>query len=194
VSKNKKSKKKVRVAFRKNRQKPARQNKLNVEILGDDQATDALVYDERLSGKGELSRHRTVIGEADDCSIQRDVDESNSLSGRVIRATELNSIVQVDDGTRYECTVRRVVRTLQRDQRNAVVAGDIVLFLPLSGEQGVIERVAPRTGVVSRKTRRQEQVIVANIDQVLIVVSTDDPPLKPGLIDRFLISAEKHLH
>ena len=109
----------------------------------------------------------------------------------MIRATGLNSIVQAEDGSRYECTVRRVVRTLQRDQRNAVVAGDVVLFLPTSNEQGVIENVTSRRGIVSRKTRGQEQIIVANIDQVLIVVSANDPPLKPGLIDRFLISAEK---
>lgn len=191
MNRNKKSKRKLRVAFRKNRQKPARQNKLNAEILDDDQATDDLVFNERLSGKGDLSRHRTVIDEAEEGLLQRAVDKSNTLSGRVIRATGLNSIVQTDDGARYECTVRRVVRTMQRDQRNAVVAGDVVLFLPASDKQGVIERVAPREGVVSRKTKGQEQIIVANVDQVLIVVSADDPPLKPSLIDRFLISAEK---
>ncbi|MCL4108525.1 UNVERIFIED_CONTAM: hypothetical protein GTU68_046806 [Idotea baltica] len=35
-------------------------------------------------------------------------------------------------------------------------------------------------------------MIVANIDQVLIVASAADPDLKPNLIDRFLIMAERH--
>jgi ribosome biogenesis GTPase len=34
-------------------------------------------------------------------------------------------------------------------------------------------------------------VIVSNVDQALIVVSAAEPPLKPSLIDRLLISAEK---
>ncbi len=130
MTKNKKSKNKLRVAFRKNRQKPARHNKINADILDDDLATDALVYDERLSGKGNLSRHRTVIAddeESSDVILQREINKSSTLAGRVIRATGLNSIVQTDDGKRYECTTRRVVRTMQRDQRNAVVAGDLIV-------------------------------------------------------------------
>ncbi len=191
MSKKKKSNKKQRVAFRKNRQKPARHNKLNAEILDDELATDDLVYDERLSGKGDITRHRTIMSDDEGDQLHCNINEAKCLQGRVIRATGLNSIVQIDDTRRYECTVRRVVRTLQREQRNAVVAGDQVLFLPTSDEQGVIEKVLPRKGVVSRKTRRQEQIIVSNIDQVIIVVSANDPPLKPSLIDRFLISAEK---
>ncbi|MCL4111143.1 UNVERIFIED_CONTAM: hypothetical protein GTU68_058909 [Idotea baltica] len=80
---------------------------------------------------------------------------------------------------------------MSREARNAVVTGDHVQFVPADDGKGVIERVEPRTGVLSRSSRHQEHVIVSNVDQVLIVVSADDPPLKPGLIDRYLISSEK---
>jgi ribosome biogenesis GTPase len=53
----------------------------------------------------------------------------------------------------------------------------------------VIERVEPRRGILTRKIRGQKHVLVANVDQVLIVASAADPPLKLSLIDRYLISA-----
>ena len=147
-----------------------------------------------MSGKGKLTRHRTVIAETSDdnqAEVVIAVDESQCLSGRVVEATGLTSIVEAADGARYECTVRRLVRTLARSQRNAVVVGDNVLFSPAGAEQAVIERVNPRHSCLSRTSGKQEHVLVANIDCVLIVVSAVDPPLKPNLIDRFLISAEK---
>ena len=55
----------------------------------------------------------------------------------------------------------------------------------------MIERVEPRHGILSRRSYRHEHIIASNIDQCLIVVSAVDPPVKPSLIDRFLISSEK---
>lgn len=189
---SKKKRKKLRVAFRKNREQRARANKLTPDVLDDEQQSDRLVTDERISGKGDLTRYRTVMVETgDDDQPLLDVDEAACLRGRVIAAIGLNSLVQTNDGRRFECTIRRVVRTMSRDARNAVVTGDHVLFLPIDEKQGVIERVEPRTGTISRGSQRHEHVIVANVDRVVIVASADDPPLKTNLIDRFLISAEK---
>lgn len=189
-----KKRKKVRVAFRKNRQKKARAKndltrELNHREIDEDQITQA----EPISGKGDLTRHRTIIAEEDATSdaILREVDESKCIAGRVLSAVGLNSVVAADYGRRYECTVRRVVRTLARDERNPVVTGDRVLFQPTDDQTGVIERVEPRATTVSRGSRGKEHVIAANVDQVLIVVSAREPMLKPGLIDRFLVSAEK---
>ena len=53
----------------------------------------------------------------------------------------------------------------------------------------MIVRVEPRTSILSRTVRNRRHVIVANADLLLIVVSADDPPLKPNLIDRFLVTA-----
>ena len=188
----KKKQKKLRVAFQKNRQKRSRTKSLTREVLDEADSHD-FETGERLSGKGDLTRHRTIIGVESDSSheLLRDVDESQCLTGRVVSAMGLYSLVQAEDGLQYECTVRRVVRTMSREARNAVVTGDEVILRPLDDRYGVIERVNPRRGTISRGTRGQEHVIVANIDRVLIVVSAHEPNLKPNLIDRFLISAEK---
>jgi|TARA_R110000868_G_scaffold68388_2_gene202081 ribosome biogenesis GTPase len=192
----KKKGKKIRVAFKKNRQKKVRKNKLASHQM--DEQVDSQYRDtsERLTGKGDLTRHRTVMGveheTEDGTEIVIDIDEQNCIPGRVIRSQGLNSVVQVEDGSRYECTIRRLVRTMSRDDRNAVVAGDHVLIRPEGDEhQAVIERVEPRRSYLSRGSKRREHILVSNIDQAVIVVSADDPPLKPSLIDRFLISSEK---
>lgn len=188
-----KKRKKIRVAFRKNRHKRRRDNNLTHQVLDEDTGATDHLSGERISGKGDLSRHRTVMAEeAADGSVVLDVDLSQCRRGRVLSSVGLNSMVQAEDGTVFECTVRRILRTLAHNKRNAVVAGDHVLFQPQGDEhQAVIERVEPRHGILSRSSRYREHILVANVDQALIVVSAIDPPLKPGLIDRFLISTEK---
>jgi ribosome biogenesis GTPase len=61
--------------------------------------------------------------------------------------------------------------------------------LPLA--EGMIERIEPRHGVLTRSSRRREHVLVANVDQVAIVVSLVQPDLKPHLIDRYLAVAQQ---
>jgi ribosome biogenesis GTPase len=87
-----------------------------------------------------------------------------------------------------------LLRTLSTDQRHVVVAGDRVLFRPVPNtdpREGIIERVEPRQGSLCRTSRGRQHVIVTNVDQVLIVASAAEPRLKPNLIDRLLVTAEK---
>ena len=75
-----------------------------------------------------------------------------------------------------------------------VAAGDRVLFRPVENtdpKEGVIERVEPRHGCICRAVRGRQQVLVANVDQLAIVTSVAEPRLKPNLIDRLLVAAEK---
>lgn len=186
----KKKKRKVRVPLKKNRGKRTRQGNLTQRARSDPDRIDDIVAGERVSGKGDTSRYRTVIaeeGQAGELLIE--VDEALCRPGRVLSALGHASRVQAEDGTIFECTTRRLVRTLARDQRNAVVTGDRVFFQPLEEKTGVIERVEPREGVLSRGSRHREHLLVANIEQVLVVTPADD--LKPALVDRFLVSAEK---
>jgi ribosome biogenesis GTPase len=82
-----------------------------------------------------------------------------------------------------------VLKAIESDGRNAVATGDRVWVRPTSAGEGVIERVEPRSGVLTRASRGKEHVIVANVDQVAIVVALAEPALKPHLIDRYLASA-----
>jgi len=187
-------KRKIRVAFSKNRKNRARAQDLTRDVLRDLEQVEDASTTERISGKGALSRRRTII--ADDVAgtgaPRIDVDAEGCVAARVLYSIGANRCrVRCDSGHEYECTVRRVVRTLDRAARNAVVPGDHVLVRTMDVQTGVIERVEPRHGVLSRHAGRKEHVIAANVDQAVIVVSAAQPQLKPGVIDRFIVSAER---
>ncbi len=57
--------------------------------------------------------------------------------------------------------------------------------------EGSIERVEPRHAMLTRASRGRKHVLVANVDQVVFVMSLVEPDLKPHLIDRYLASAEQ---
>ncbi|HBT75436.1 MAG TPA: ribosome small subunit-dependent GTPase A [Planctomycetaceae bacterium] len=188
--------KKVRVAFRKNRTGRARNNDLTREYDHESFDGDATTAAERISGKGNLSRYRTVISEerAEDGTVLPSVDTEACMEGRVIRVHGLNSTVETGDGRLYTCTTRRILKTLSTDQRHVVVAGDRVLFRDAEQPnrlEGMIERIEPRTGTLCRTSRYRKHVIVSNIDQVLIVSSAAEPDFKPNLIDRMLLTTEQ---
>ena len=193
-------KKKVRVAFRKNRQTRTRDNDLTRRFeAGEIRGSDPVAA-ERVRAKGALSRHRTVMqevseeteaGESEDPRAALAVDLWEGRPGRVLRVLGLESVVQADEGRRYRCGVRRVLKNLAIDARNVVAVGDRVWFRPGGENQGLIEKVEPRTGTVTRGYRHREHVIVSNVDQLLIVSAFAEPELKLPLIDRYLISAEK---
>ena len=151
-------------------------------------------YSERISGKGDLTRKRTVIGDTQDdetgLGVRLDVDEAGCLSGRVLSVHGLANYVQASDGTVYSCATRQLLKSLSTDQRHIVAAGDRVTIRVIDDEEGVIERIEPRRGVLSRTSRGRQHVIVANVDQLLIITSAAEPVLKPNLIDRFLVTAE----
>jgi ribosome biogenesis GTPase len=191
-------KKKIRVELRKNRSKPPRPRHWTRGFQQDGLAEDTAAGQERIRAKGELSRKRTIIAEepaaaADDAGESaelRAVDTSACLPGRVVRVHK-ESIVETEDGRRFRCAVRRLLKTLATDERNIVTTGDRVWIRPASGDEGVIERVEPRHGLLTRASKGREQVLVSNVDQVVFVMSLVEPDLKPHLIDRYLASAEQ---
>ena len=60
------AKRKIRADFRKGHQGKARRGDLTRELAQDDRAEDRLVSSERVSGKGELTRKRTIVGQDGD--------------------------------------------------------------------------------------------------------------------------------
>jgi len=189
-------KKKIRADFRKNRGTRARTSDWTKRFQSSEGQDDA-VRGERISGRGELTRKRTIMvddttGAAAEGGAVLGVDLAACLAGRVLSVQGLTSTVQALDGSIHHCATRRLLRTLSTDQRHVVAAGDRVQFRPAAGNEGVIERIEPRHGVISRTSRGRQHTIVANVDQLLIVSSAAEPYMKPNLIDRFLVSAERN--
>ncbi len=152
-------KKKIRTEFRKNRVTRARSSDWTKRFHTEDARQDESLHGERISGRGELTRKRTILVEdqassAVDGATVLDVDSSTCLAGRVLSVQGLISTVQGADGLRYQCATRRLLKTLSTDQRHVVAAGDRVQFRPSPGNEGIIERVEPRYGILSRASAR----------------------------------------
>ena len=182
----KKKRSKQRADFKKNYQGRVRQGDLTRDFRDgkQDELADA-VSGERVSGKGDLTRKRTVV----DSDPARE-SHGTLHSGRVVAVFGLKSHVLGDDGQLYHCAIRQVLKSLSIEQRNIVVAGDRVRLRAESPQDGMIESVEPRQSLISRTSRGQQHIIAANVDYLLIVASAALPNLKPALIDRFLLTAE----
>jgi ribosome biogenesis GTPase / thiamine phosphate phosphatase len=110
-------------------------------------------------------------------------------------------VVSVDRG-RWGCVLdgdpdRRVTAMRARELgRTPIVVGDDVDVVgDLSGRTDALARIVrrgPRRTVLRRTaddTDATERVVVANADQLLVVVALADPPPRTGLVDRTLIAA-----
>jgi ribosome biogenesis GTPase / thiamine phosphate phosphatase len=112
-------------------------------------------------------------------------------------------VMAVDRG-RYTCDVDGHAVTAMRARelgRRGVVVGDRVGIVgDTSGGEGALARIVridERTSVLRRSADddettvegRQEKVIVANADQLVIVSALADPPPRTGFIDRCLVAA-----
>ena len=188
-------KKQVRVELRKNRTKPPRGNDLTRGFKADETRAAEAHSGERVRAKGDISRRRTVTVSGDDTVP---AGPAGTIEGRIIRVHGLYSFVELADARLCRCTVLRVLKSLSSEGRGVVTTGDVVWVRvdPKTAAEGrelegVVEGVNPRHGVLTRASRRREHVLVANVDQLVIVMSLVEPGLKPHLIDRYVASAYK---
>jgi len=118
------------------------------------------------------------------------VGEGELLDGIVIRVHAKNTIVD-RHGESVRCTVRgRFFENLERSMR-PVAVGDRVRFRITGKGEGAIEEILPRRTKLSRPgidKGGKEQVIAANVDQVVVVASIKNPPFRPGLVDRIFVA------
>ena len=115
------------------------------------------------------------------------------VRGLVIRTQSGFYVVQTEAG---QLMSQLRGRLKQGPREGDVVAlGDWVWVTPINEETGVIEEVEPRERMISRMAPQPqgeyEQIIIANPDQVFFIFSCAEPAPRLGMLDRFLVIAEK---
>jgi len=105
---------------------------------------------------------------------------SATLPGRIVAAFGRQYLVRLADGSLLPC--------LTRGKKSNVVCGDGVEILRSGDNQGVIERIAPRTSLLHRSDAFREKLIAANVSQIIIVVASE-PSFSDEVITRCLIAA-----
>ncbi|NLV83272.1 MAG: ribosome small subunit-dependent GTPase A [Spirochaetales bacterium] len=116
------------------------------------------------------------------------------LSGVVTRG--INNIYSVDVEndqpfsaecrTTYECRIKGKVLQGIDDDYNPIAVGDTVRLVPTSSTEGlIVQRMDRRSSFIRWNAKRGcDQIVAANIDLVVIVGSSDEPPFRPRFIDR----------
>lgn len=118
------------------------------------------------------------------------------MRGLVTKSTGSWYQVLDDDGKRYECRIKGIFRTQGIKTTNPIAVGDRVEFEIEHGQQSaVITKLEPRKNYIIRRSvnlSKQTQIIGANLDLALLVVTLASPPTSTGFIDRFLVTAEAY--
>ncbi|WP_105565978.1 ribosome small subunit-dependent GTPase A [Microbacterium halophytorum] len=125
---------------------------------------------------------------------KRRPSHSDAVTARVLGVDRGRYSVLVAEGEPDE---REVTATRARELRKTpIVTGDAARVVgDLSGDEGTLGRIVgieERTSLLRRSaddTDQVERVIVANADQMLLVVAAADPEPRPRLVDRYLIAA-----
>jgi ribosome biogenesis GTPase len=121
-------------------------------------------------------------------------EHKNSVAGRVYAVDRGRFSVLVAEGQADE---RTVTATKARELgRNSIVTNDFVdLVGDTTGDEGSLSRIVSvhdRSSLLRRSaddTDAVERIIVANADQMLIVVAAANPEPRPRLVDRYLVAA-----
>jgi ribosome biogenesis GTPase len=121
-------------------------------------------------------------------------EHNDSVIGRVYAVDRGRFSVLVGEGTLEE---RTIIATKARELgRHSIVTNDFVNVVgDTTGDDGSLARIVSvqeRTTLLRRSADDSdavERIIVANADQMLIVVAAANPEPRPRLVDRYLVAA-----
>lgn len=120
------------------------------------------------------------------------------MTGLVYKSTGSWYTVKTQLGDIYECRIKGKFRIKGIKSTNPIAVGDVVDFeLETSNNQesGVIHNIHDRTNYIVRKSvnlSKQTHIISANIDQVFLIITINNPPTLTSFIDRFLVTANAY--
>jgi len=113
-----------------------------------------------------------------------------SLTGRIIRVRSRRFEAETPEGVRT-VVIPKALRFRDPEFVDPVAVGDTVV-LEQRGDETVVTSVDGRKNALSRPAsgrRGKRQILAANVDLAVIVLSTLSPRWKPSTLDRYLVLA-----
>lgn len=120
------------------------------------------------------------------------------MRGMVYRSTGSWYEVRTEEGVVYSARIKGKFRIQGLRSTNPVAVGDWVnLELESTGDKevGIITDIEDRKNYIVRRSvnlSHQLHIIAANIDQVFVVITLNNPVTYPIFVDRFLATAEAY--
>ena len=104
------------------------------------------------------------------------------LTGQIIAAFGRHYLVELPGGEILEC--------VPRGKKSEVACGDNVEITRSGTDQGVIDRIAPRTSLLYRSDAWKQKLIAANVTQLIVVVASE-PSFNDELLARCLLAGHE---
>ncbi len=149
-------------------------------------------HEDRSRDRRKLSRKRERHSPLPQSAEQTDLD-----TGRVVAAEGAYFVARLTDGREFRTRTYRGTRT-ENPGSTLVAIGDLIRFrveTEVTTDEkdiAVIEDVLRRSTKLARKAAGRgdtfEQVVVSNVDLLVIVATATDPPLRAGIIDRYIVA------
>ena len=117
------------------------------------------------------------------------------MKGLVIKNTGSWYQVKTDDGQLVECKIKGNFRLKGIRSTNPVAVGDRVQIILNQEGTAFISEIEDRKNYIIRRSSnlsKQSQILAANLDQCMLVVTVNYPETSTTFIDRFLASAEAY--
>jgi len=120
------------------------------------------------------------------------------MKGTVYKSTGSWYTVKAENGLFYECRIKGKFRIQGIKSTNPIAVGDKVIFkLQTKDEktQGIISEIEERENYIVRRSvnlSKRTHILAANIDQLFLVITLNNPPTFTSFIDRFLVTAEAY--
>lgn len=116
------------------------------------------------------------------------------MKGLVVKNTGSWYIVKMDDGTVENCKIKGNFRLKGIRTTNPVAVGDRVDVAVKDGASYIVNIDARRNYIIRKASNlsKESQILAANIDQALLIVTLKEPVTNTTFIDRFLATAEAY--
>ena len=120
------------------------------------------------------------------------------MTGIVYKSTGSWYTVKSSEGDFMDCRIKGKFRIKGIKSTNPIAVGDVVDYQideNSDARTGAIHHIHPRKNYIVRKAvnlSHQMHIIAANIDQVFLLVTINNPPTTFNFIDRFLVTAEAY--
>ncbi len=120
------------------------------------------------------------------------------MTGIVYKSTGSWYTVKSSEGYFIECRIKGKFRLKGIKSTNPIAVGDLVDFdleETTDTTTGTITKIYERKNYIVRKSvnlSKQLHIIAANIDQVFLLITINNPPTTTSFIDRFLVTANAY--
>jgi len=118
------------------------------------------------------------------------------IRGRIVKSTGKICEIVLPDGVRINAVIKGNLRIKTFKSTNPIAVGDFVwVEYEKNDDKAFITEIDDRKNFIIRKSAKlskQYQILAANIDQVFLMVTIENPKTTTTFIDRFLATAEAY--